>query len=122
MGYKLRNEVRSREVRCGVIKADRWEKGNKKEMRIIELRCIMAKFKSEHSGFLKFTSKRHARSQLVNRPNGPLPRHENSINIRGTSPERDPARRQAVETADVTDLAVCASDKCLTFQSHVQQS
>ncbi|GBP29780.1 hypothetical protein EVAR_94620_1 [Eumeta japonica] len=40
------------------------------------------------SNFLKLISKKCTRSELVNRANGPLLQNENSMNIRGVSPEK----------------------------------
>ncbi|GBP97874.1 hypothetical protein EVAR_70164_1, partial [Eumeta japonica] len=39
--------------------------------------------------------------QLVNRSNGPLLQHENSMNIRGVSLEQDAIRHQAEKTAKI---------------------
>ncbi|GBO99758.1 Voltage-dependent calcium channel type D subunit alpha-1 [Eumeta japonica] len=48
---------------------------------------------------------RCTRSELVNRANGPLLQHENSMNICGVSPEQDAKRHQAEMTAKINQYS-----------------
>ncbi|GBP28096.1 hypothetical protein EVAR_21217_1 [Eumeta japonica] len=65
----------------------------------LQLDGCPAHFTSYDSNFLKLIFKRYTRFELVNRANGPLLQHENSMNIRDMSPEQDSVRHQAMETA-----------------------
>ncbi|GBP93657.1 hypothetical protein EVAR_67391_1 [Eumeta japonica] len=47
------------------------------------------------------SSRRSSRSKHVNRTNDPLLEHENSMNIRGVSPDQDAIQHQTIETAKI---------------------